>query len=216
MGDYHVRFCERLGVKFPLSTRHKTVVVHLRKAFRMIRNYWNEEWKEVEFDDGIAENEKFKISNYGRIINCKTDKEFLVKEYFINGYQNLPVKQKQNGKSTSRYVHKLVAEHFLEQNDGIYVIHLNYDKTDNRVENLKWATKREKEIHQFNNPNWEKVVQKRGKKIGKLNEGKVKIIKRQLKNEKNRINMIAKRFGVSDTQIHRIKKGENWSSVTEY
>ena len=25
MGDYHVRFCERLGVKFPLSTRHKTV-----------------------------------------------------------------------------------------------------------------------------------------------------------------------------------------------
>ena len=182
----------------------------------MIRNYWNEEWKEIVFDDKISENEKFKISNYGRIINCKTDKEFLVKKYFINGYQNLPVKQKQNGKSTSRYVHKLVAEHFLEQNDGIYVIHLNYDKTDNRVENLKWATKREKEIHQFNNPNWEKVVQKRGKKIGKLNEGKVKIIKRQLKNEKNRINMIAKRFGVSDTQIHRIKKGENWSSVTEY
>jgi hypothetical protein len=25
MGDYHVRFCERLGVKLPLSTRHKTV-----------------------------------------------------------------------------------------------------------------------------------------------------------------------------------------------
>jgi len=25
MGDYHVRFCERLGVKFPLSTRHWTV-----------------------------------------------------------------------------------------------------------------------------------------------------------------------------------------------
>ena len=24
MGDYHVRFCERLGVRFPLSTRHST------------------------------------------------------------------------------------------------------------------------------------------------------------------------------------------------
>jgi hypothetical protein len=23
MGDYHVRFCERLGVKLPLSTRHE-------------------------------------------------------------------------------------------------------------------------------------------------------------------------------------------------
>ena len=26
MGDYHVRFLERLGVKLPLSTRHKNVV----------------------------------------------------------------------------------------------------------------------------------------------------------------------------------------------
>ena len=166
----------------------------------MIRNSWNEEWKEIEFDDKISENEKFKISNYGRIINCKTEKEVLVKEYFINGYQNLPVKQKNNGKLTSRYVHKLVAEHFLEKNDGICVIHLNYDKTDNRVENLKWANKREKELHQFNNPNWKEIVKKRGKNIGKLNEGKVKIIKRQLKNNRNRISMIAKRFGVSDTE----------------
>jgi len=31
MGDYHVRFCERLGVKFPLSTRHKTVVSNAQK-----------------------------------------------------------------------------------------------------------------------------------------------------------------------------------------
>lgn len=181
----------------------------------MIRNYWNEKWKEIEFDDKICENEKFKISNYGRIINCKADKEFLVKQYYINGYQNLPVRQKKNGKQTSRYVHKLVAEHFSERNDGIYVIHLNYDKTDNRVENLKWATKREKELHQFNNPNWKEVIEKRNRSIGKLTEGKVRIIKRQLKNKRTRIKMIAKRFGVSDTQIHRIKKGENWSYVKE-
>ncbi|MDO1500173.1 NUMOD4 domain-containing protein [Winogradskyella maritima] len=180
----------------------------------MIRNYWNEEWKPIEFDDGIADNEKYKISNYGRIINCKGEQEVLVKKTYINGYQNLPLKQKRNGKLTSRYVHKLLAEHFLEKNDGVCVIHLNYDKTDNRIENLKWATKREKELHQFNNPSWEQVVEKRGKKIGKLNEGKVKIIKRQLKNNKTRISMIAKRFGVSDTQIHRIKRGENWSSVS--
>jgi len=25
MGDYHVRFCERLGVKFPLPTRYADV-----------------------------------------------------------------------------------------------------------------------------------------------------------------------------------------------
>lgn len=181
----------------------------------MIRNLWREEWKEIKFDDKISDDEKFEISNYGRIKNCKTEEPFIVKEYYINGYQNLPVKQKVNGKQTSRYVHKLIAEHFLEKNDGVCVIHLNYDKTDNRIENLKWATKREKELHQFNHPNWAEVVKNRSKNIGKLNEGKVRIIKRQLKNSKNRMSMIAKRFGVSDMQIHRIKTGENWGSVTE-
>jgi len=28
MGDYHVRFCERLRVKFPLPTRHEATEVH--------------------------------------------------------------------------------------------------------------------------------------------------------------------------------------------
>lgn len=181
----------------------------------MIRNFRNEEWKEIVFDHKISEKEKYKISNYGRIINCKDEKEFLQKESFTNGYQALRVILKESKKWTTRYVHKLVAEHFLEKGNGIYVVHLNYDKTDNRVENLKWTTKREKEVHQFNNPNWKEIVEKRSKNIGKLNEGKVKIIKRQLKNNRTRISMIAKRFGVSDTQIHRIKKGENWSNVTE-
>ncbi len=181
----------------------------------MIRNYKNEEWKKIDFDNKISENEKFKISNYGRIKNCKADNEFLVTESFTNGYQNLPLKQKRNGKSTSRYVHKLVAEQFLEQKDGIYVIHLNYDKTDNHVDNLKWATKREKEIHQFSNPEYKNKPRKRT--YSKLTENKVKLIKRKINDpkRKTRMKMIAKQFGISEMQLYRIKTGENWSSVTE-
>ena len=181
----------------------------------MIRNLWNEEWKNIQFDEKIAAKEKFKISNYGRIINSKKEKQFLRKQTFINGYETISLKQEINNKSTSRYVHKLVAQHFLEKQseEQKYVIHLDYDKKNNILENLKWATKREKELHQFNNPNWENVVKKRSRNIGKLTEGKVKIIKRQLKNNRTRITMIAKRFGVSDMQIHRIKSGENWSHV---
>ncbi|WP_040253137.1 HNH endonuclease [Psychroserpens mesophilus] len=182
----------------------------------MIRNNWNEKWKEITFDENISEDEKFKISNYGRLINCKTDKEFLVKKYFINGYQNLPVRQKKNGKMTSRYVHKLVAEHFLDKKDGICVIHLNYDKTDNRVENLKWATKREKEVHQFSNPEFKNIVRKKPSNT-KLTETRVRLIKRKINdpNRRTRMKMIAKQFGVSETQLYRIKTGENWSSVEE-
>ncbi len=181
----------------------------------MIRNLWKEEWKTLQFDDKILVKKKFKISNYGRIIKCINDKEVLRKPTFINGYETISLKQKANNKSTSRYVHKLVAEHFLqkENEEQLYVIHLDFDKTNNVLENLKWATKREKELHQFSNPNWDNIVKKRSRNIGKLTEGKVKIIKRQLKNNRTRITMIAKRFGVSDMQIHRIKSGENWSHI---
>jgi hypothetical protein len=181
----------------------------------MIRNLWNEDWKDIQFDDKIAEKEKYKISNYGRVINCVKEKEFLKKKTFINGYETISLKQKENGKSTSRYVHKLVAQHFLEKesDDQIYVIHLDYDKLNNEVKNLKWATNKERLRHQFNHPNWHEVVKRRNRNIGKLTEGKVRIIKRQLKNNRTRITMIAKRFGVSDMQIHRIKSGENWGHV---
>ena len=183
----------------------------------MIRNLWNEKWKDVKFDDVISEHEKFKISNYGRVINCKTEEEFLVRKSFINGYQNLPLKQKKNGKHTSRYVHKLVAQHFLEQNDGIYVVHLDYDKTNNQVHNLKWATKREKEIHQFSNPEFKKIRRKKPAHA-KLTETKVKLLKRKINdpNRRTRLKMIAKQFGISEMQLYRIKTGENWGEVTEY
>ncbi|TXD51510.1 MULTISPECIES: NUMOD4 domain-containing protein [unclassified Polaribacter] len=181
----------------------------------MIRHLWNEEWKNIQFDEVISVKLKFKISNYGRVINCSGEKEYLKNRTFINGYETISLKQEINKKSTSRYVHKLVAQHFIEKENEnqIYVIHLNYDKDDNTVENLQWATKREKELHQFNNPTWEAIFKNKSIEYAKLSVGKVKIIKRQLKNKRTRISMIAKRFGVSDTQIHRIKSGENWSHV---
>ena len=179
----------------------------------MIRNFPNEQWKTIVFDDKISETESYKISNFGRIINCKGAEEFLMKESFINGYQNLRLKQKHNGKQTSRYVHKLVAQHFLEQGDGIYVIHLDYDKTNNHVDNLKWATKREKELHQFNGPNFKAM--KGIRRYSKLTETRVKLIKRKLNdpNRRTRMKMIAKQFGISEMQLYRIKSGENWGSV---
>ncbi|MFT6749516.1 MAG: hypothetical protein ACJAQ1_001464 [Flavobacterium sp.] len=179
----------------------------------MVRDFYNEQWVEVVFDEKISDKQKFKISNFGRVINCSTEKEYLRQKTFVNGYEYIALKQAVNKKSTSRYVHKLVVQHFLEKEneEKIYAIHLNYDKTDNSIDNLDWATKREKELHQFKNPLF--IKSKKKFTNAKLNEGKVKIIKRQLKNNRTRITMIAKRFGVSDMQIHRIKTGENWGDV---
>ncbi|MEZ7893584.1 MAG: NUMOD4 domain-containing protein [Polaribacter sp.] len=183
----------------------------------MIRNLYKEQWKDIQFDEIISLAEKFKISNYGRVICFKGDREFIKNKSFINGYETISLKQEINKKTTSRYVHKIVAQHFLEKEneEQLYVIHLDYDKNNNLVKNLKWTSKREKELHQFNNPTWDAIVKNRKKGNAKLTEGKVKIIKRQLKNKRTRITMIAKRFGVSDMQIHRIKSGENWGNVSE-
>ena len=177
-----------------------------------IADLWKEEWKEIKFDDAISEKEKFKISTYGRVLNCKGEEEVLKTPTYINGYEYIHVKQKKNGKPTARYVHKLVGEHFSEKNDGIYVIHLNYDKTDNRISNLEWATKKEKENHQFTNPAYIN-----GGRISnsKLNEGRVRMIKKKIldPNRKTRLRIIAKQFGISEMQLHRIKTGENWGWV---
>lgn len=183
----------------------------------MHKDYRNEKWKPIVFDDNISEEECYEISNYGRILNCKEPEKTLVKVSYINGYQNLRVKQKHNGKYTSRYVHKLMGQHFLEQKkDDQFVIHLNYDKTDNRLENLKWATKREKEIHQFSNPEY--VNKPRKRTYSKLTEAKVMLIKRKLNdpNRRTRLKMIAKQFGISEMQLYRIKTGENWGSVKAF
>ena len=182
----------------------------------MVRNYRNEAWKQITFDSKISEVEKFKISNYGRVIKWQDGKEILVDPTFVNGYQVLRLRLKQKGKWTSRYVHKLVAEHFLDKNNGVYVIHIDYNKENNHVDNLKWATKKEKEAHQFNNPAHKNAPPRIT--FSKLTETRVKLIKRKLNNpnRRTRLKIIARQFGISEMQLHRIKTGENWGHVDEY
>lgn len=182
----------------------------------MIKDNWKEKWKTIVFDDKISKNKKFEISNYGRIKQYSNSEVKLVKKTYINGYQNLPLKQAVNGKQTSRYVHRLVAEHFLEKpEDGYCVVHLNYDKTDNRTQNLKWVNKQGKIAHLDKNPRYKNSIRRTNTK---LTEAKVRLLKRKLNdpNRRTRLKMIAKQFGVSKMQLHRIKTGENWGSVTDY
>ena len=39
------------------------------------------------------------------------------------------------------------------------------------------------------------------------------MIKKMLKSDKNRLKMIAKQFGITHTQLNRIRSGENWKNV---
>ena len=114
-----------------------------------------------------------------------------------------------------------MAELFLENNaNKTYVIHLDHNKVNNNVNNLKWATRAEMINHNKSNPLVIKGKEKnkRLKPYSKLSEGKVKMIKRKLfdPNRRTRLRLIAKQFGVSEMQLHRIKTGENWGDVTDF
>lgn len=181
----------------------------------MIRNFWNEEWKIVVFDDFVHPDEQFKVSNFGRLIRIRNGEESIFNPYNMHGYLYFRVKKKEKGKFKTYYVHKLIAQHFLEQNDGIYVIHLDYDKLNNHIDNLKWATKREKELHQWKNPTFIEAKKNQEPPFAKLTENNVRLIKKMLNNpnRKTRLKIIAKQFGVSTTQLKRIQSGENWGHI---
>ncbi len=118
--------------------------------------------------------------------------------------------------------HKAVAELFLEPNtdpEKKFVIHKDFDKTNNVSINLEWASQEDINARVMKHPKmmlWEfkkQFVDETIKvKTSKLSELQVLTIKRRLKRGHS-VKKLAKQFGVSDMQIHRIKTGENWSHV---
>ncbi len=171
----------------------------------------NEKWKEIDFETNLP-HDKYEISNYGRVKSYAIDKENgrLLKGGNVNGYQSITVRF---GKRISRqyYIHRLVAETFLPKTrpDCHFVVHLDYDKQNNSVFNLQWVTEEELNTHNNANPN---VLKKRTTGY-KLTESDVRVIKRLLKSRKTRLSMIAKQFGITHTQLNRIRSGENWGHV---
>jgi len=115
-----------------------------------------------------------------------------------------------------------VAELFLDQPEDPnqkFVIHIDFDKSNNEVENLAWASQEDINKRVKKHPKmilWEfnkQFMDKTPKvKSSKLTELDVLTIKKRLKRGYS-LRKLSKQFGVSDMQIHRIKTGENWSHV---
>ncbi|MEN8137548.1 MAG: HNH endonuclease [Bacteroidota bacterium] len=180
----------------------------------MIASFRDEEWKVLEID-GEKFNERYKISNYGRVISYTNVADGkLMNPTVIAGYDLLRITYKM--KKTSRYIHKLVALQFLppKRDDQKFVIHIDYDKTNNKHTNLAWASKSEMEAHQRKNPAYAKINRKGIIRNAKLTETEVIRLKKYLKRNPNtRLKVIAKQFGITHTQLNRIRSGENWGHV---
>jgi hypothetical protein len=177
---------------------------------------WTEKWTPIVIDvEGVEKPPRYEVSNFGRLRSFQNNENGeIIKGSVIQGYKSLNIRLPK-GKSFNRYVHKLIAENFVEKPsiDHKFVIHLDFDKQSNHYKNLKWATKDEMVAHNKLNPAViNKPIPKRTKNY-KLTETKVIMIKKMLQHDNTRLKMIAKQFGITHTQLNRIRSGENWGYV---
>lgn len=106
-----------------------------------------EKWKDIPGFEGV-----YQISNYGRVKATKrwdvNYRAFIDDEHILtpsdNGNGYLIVGLRKNTKKYSRYVHRLVAEAFVDNPLSKKVVnHKDYDKENNKADNLEWCTQKE-------------------------------------------------------------------------
>ena len=177
-------------------------------------------WKPLQFNGWKHLRKKYALSSLGRIAsytdNIETDGK-LLQGSLTTGYKTLNLHRP--GDNGTLYIHREIARLFLPKpsSKAKYVIHVNHNKLDNSVKNLKWATLEEMIQHQQKSP--AKIAYKKvqaNRNVGlKLNANQVKSIKKMLDDSRRKLTIkkLAEKFGVSEMTMYRIKSGENWARV---
>lgn len=164
----------------------------------------NEIWKPIiGFPD-------YEISSIGNVKSKKNYKkkagDLIQLAVSKKGYHRVSLHS--GGKRKALQVHALVLIHFgPPQPEGTTCDHINRIKTDNRIENLRWATPQEQEQ---NSVKARQIGESNGASV--LTEVKVREIKRKfLDGISSR--KLAQEYGVSKTNILYICSGRNWGHV---
>lgn len=106
-------------------------------------------WKDIKGYEGL-----YQVSNLGNIKSChregfhKNGRKFIFRENKIkktmsnSGY--LRTSLVKDSKTKHRFVHREVAKSFLPNIDGKNIVdHIDGNKTNNKLENLRWCNQKE-------------------------------------------------------------------------
>lgn len=190
----------------------------------MIRLLPNEIFKEVEVDKQLKF--RYAISNRGRLISFLKDFKNgnELKGGKADGYTIFRYKITVDGlvKNKHLFFYKMVAEQFIPKTseEQKYVLHLDYVRDNDKLQNLQWATYNEMIAHGNKSP---KMIENRknllafnikrdGKKLTSTQVIRIKkMVQREGRTTRNKI--IAKQFNISETHLSRIISGENWGHI---
>lgn len=153
----------------------------------------------------LNESDKYEVSDSGLVRRIDTKR--VLSGCITSGYRSVKLTF-DNSKQQKFYVHRLVAEHFINNPDPknkTFVNHIDGNKLNNDVNNLEWVSPRENNLHYY-----QKIKQE--SKERKYNNKPIPVIQYDLKHNKiaeyKSMSQAHKITGVSVVQIARCVHGE--------
>lgn len=163
-----------------------------------------EEWRDIKGYEG-----KYRISNLGDVYSFHSNR--LLKPWDDGlGYERVDLSK--NGVVETFQIHRLVAEHFIPNDNPNILIEVNHkdlNPSNNKVDNLEWCTHKDNIRHAGRNG---KMARKGNRNNHKLSKSDVLEIRQRIKSGMSVIE-IAQSYGVCDQTIYNIKNGDYWKDV---
>lgn len=153
------------------------------------------------------------VSDLGNIKSLKYKTEKIIKQTVSKKDGYCRVTLYGNKKRKTFLVHRLVASAFLiNKENKKEVNHKDFDKTNNKLENLEWCTSSENSIHKYKYKNCHMVTGENHHK-SKLSKNDVYTICFLFKYTNIKFREIARMYNVSHISILHIKDGKNWKQL---